>query len=592
MRNELNRHKKSDCIKWIIVFTLISVLIAGMVLGVLELFTPYKPSEWFTGVNNQSDQAAENDEKPKTESKILRASSGVSDDFNEIHATIRAQLNKPIYKRFMNSWTDLSNNGITNYSAFESNSYTSLSCGTFTVRQQTQPVPAKYTYYTFEYYESGLTDVYMVRYDGAVTGKTYNFSFRQSGSFSYDYSFCSLPFAKKFFYCSKTLCEYLAAANAESSYGPGFALTVSDPKYRCIRITNDSVLDQRYVPYFSYGAGTKYYNPFTSEMLSAETSMTYTLKEDTVLFVVNSSNESSINIITPPTPPDSEHKFYGWYTDPDFNNPYLGEAVSGDTQLYARFVPDPVYIYFEGVDGIERMSVAYGTLTEDITLPTPTRVGYTFTGWTTIPDRVIYKNYTLTAGWQIKTYNIVFKNDSGETLYSGTIEYSGTVPFPETPNKTGYTFLGWFDSEDVLFSGSTYSYDSDMTFTAKLEINKYTVTFYVGDEVYNTMEVEYGTRLLTVIEKLAEEEPPLEAVSFSLKSGLTSNNIDTFVVTEEISVNVREKQADKPNGFIETVKSIWQQHKTYIIIGGSVLGGVILLVIVLSIVKRPRKYRR
>lgn len=71
MRNEFREHKRSDAIKWVIAFTLIAVLIAGMVLGVLELFTPYKPSEWFTGVNNQSDGAAA-EEKPESRHKVYK----------------------------------------------------------------------------------------------------------------------------------------------------------------------------------------------------------------------------------------------------------------------------------------------------------------------------------------------------------------------------------------------------------------------------------------------------------------------------------------------------------------------------------------
>ena len=35
--NELNRHKRSDAIKWVIVFALIAVLLAGMIASIVLL---------------------------------------------------------------------------------------------------------------------------------------------------------------------------------------------------------------------------------------------------------------------------------------------------------------------------------------------------------------------------------------------------------------------------------------------------------------------------------------------------------------------------------------------------------------------------
>ena len=48
MYQELNQHKKSDAVKWIIAFTLIIVLMAGVVAALilsLDKPTPIKPQE-------------------------------------------------------------------------------------------------------------------------------------------------------------------------------------------------------------------------------------------------------------------------------------------------------------------------------------------------------------------------------------------------------------------------------------------------------------------------------------------------------------------------------------------------------------------
>lgn len=49
MKNEFQKHKKSDSVKWGIAFTLIAILLITAVLGILQSFTDFKPSEWFTG---------------------------------------------------------------------------------------------------------------------------------------------------------------------------------------------------------------------------------------------------------------------------------------------------------------------------------------------------------------------------------------------------------------------------------------------------------------------------------------------------------------------------------------------------------------
>ena len=49
MKNEFQKHKKSDSVKRGIAFTLIAILLITAVLGILQAFTDFKPSEWFTG---------------------------------------------------------------------------------------------------------------------------------------------------------------------------------------------------------------------------------------------------------------------------------------------------------------------------------------------------------------------------------------------------------------------------------------------------------------------------------------------------------------------------------------------------------------
>lgn len=90
---------------------------------------------------------------------------------------------------------------------------------------------------------------------------------------------------------------------------------------------------------------------------------------------------------------------------------------------------------------------------DNITLPTPTRKGYTFTGWTgtglstatknvTIPKESI-GDRTYTANWGVTKYSITYNLNGGTISNQPTsynVESSFTLPIP---TRKGYTFTGW-----------------------------------------------------------------------------------------------------------------------------------------------------
>ena len=90
---------------------------------------------------------------------------------------------------------------------------------------------------------------------------------------------------------------------------------------------------------------------------------------------------------------------------------------------------------------------------------------------------------------------VTFNPDNGEDTFKQNVEYEGKAikPTPD-PEKTGYTFDGWYlDEAEAPFSFDT-TITSDITLKAKWNINKYTVTFnsYGGTPVPPAQEVEYG----------------------------------------------------------------------------------------------------
>lgn len=128
-------------------------------------------------------------------------------------------------------------------------------------------------------------------------------------------------------------------------------------------------------------------------------------------------------------------------------NQYGSSGASNQIKINAH---NPLSVTFADHDGtvLNRQTVRYG---EEAAAPdSPTREGYTFTGW----DRSFSKittDITVKAQYKINTYSVKFISRTGETIETQRIEYgSGATP-PEPPEAPpGYIFAGW-DKEDYKF---------------------------------------------------------------------------------------------------------------------------------------------
>ena len=207
--------------------------------------------------------------------------------------------------------------------------------------------------------------------------------------------------------------------------------------------------------------------------------------------------------IVPPDDPEWEgHRFMGW--EPAFPEtmPEGGLTLVAQWQLNSW----PVTFLYD-VDGqvLKQEDVNYG---ETITPPAdPQREGYDFDGWyPEIPETMPDSAMTFVAQWQVIYYSTVFYLDEGGPLYEGQeVAYGDGLIVPNDPTREGYTFVGW-DPEipDAMPA-------HDMVFIAKWEVNKWTLTFVVDNDVWETREnVAYGTKLTP-----PENEPSREGYTFS-----------------------------------------------------------------------------
>lgn len=140
---------------------------------------------------------------------------------------------------------------------------------------------------------------------------------------------------------------------------------------------------------------------------------------------------------------------------------------------------------------ISGQKTTYTRTTETFKLPTPTKTGYTFTGWTggngtTAQTSVSIEkgstgNKSYTANWTLTTYAITYDLGGGsiegqKDSYDMSTE-TFTLP---TPMRTGYTFIGWTGSNGTtaqtsvsVKNGST----GDKNFKANWKATSYNITY-------------------------------------------------------------------------------------------------------------------
>ena len=169
------------------------------------------------------------------------------------------------------------------------------------------------------------------------------------------------------------------------------------------------------------------------------------------------------------------HTFSGWSGVPSM-------MPAKDVTVNGSFTVNTYTVTYM-VDGelYKTESYAYGSV---ITAETPTKEGYTFSGWSEVPETMPAHDITIEGYYIVNSYNVVFIVD-GEVIYSENLPYGSEIVAPEVPEKEGYTFNGW---NELLATVPAH----DVTFEGTYTVNVYKVYYYVGEELVHTAEVAYG----------------------------------------------------------------------------------------------------
>ena len=155
------------------------------------------------------------------------------------------------------------------------------------------------------------------------------------------------------------------------------------------------------------------------------------------------------------------------------------EPLKGALSLVASYKAVPVRTVTinanGGVGGSGSQTVQKGTT---VTLEAPTKEGHLFKGWKDEEKGKSYpagedgkvhitvnENMKLTAVWEARSFTVTYVLLNGETR-TETAAYGETVTLGEEP-RTGYTFVGWKDGENVYRAGETITVTGDVTLTAE-----------------------------------------------------------------------------------------------------------------------------
>ena len=111
------------------------------------------------------------------------------------------------------------------------------------------------------------------------------------------------------------------------------------------------------------------------------------------------------------------------------------------------------------VDGNEYKTAEMEYNTIIIPETEPIREGYTFSGWSEIPETMPAEDVTVTGSFTVNQYRLTYYVD-GEVYTSYYIDYGAAITPEAYPTKVGYDFTGWNDvpetmpAYDVTITGS------------------------------------------------------------------------------------------------------------------------------------------
>ena len=198
-------------------------------------------------------------------------------------------------------------------------------------------------------------------------------------------------------------------------------------------------------------------------------------------------------------PTKEGYTFSGWNLDEYMSDLSYLVMPERDIIIEGRFTVN-YYTVTYLVDGevFATDSVAYGS---EITLiEEPAKEGYTFSGWSEVPETMPAEDITVEGTFEVNTYVITYLVD-GEVFATDSVAYGSEIALIEEPTKEGYIFSGWSEvpdtmpAEDITVEGT---FTKTETSIEDVEIKKENFEIYnlKGERIINIKELPKGIYII------------------------------------------------------------------------------------------------
>ena len=210
----------------------------------------------------------------------------------------------------------------------------------------------------------------------------------------------------------------------------------------------------------------------------------------------------------PLVPEKTGYSFLGWVLidlDEGTYTKKIPADLDHDATFVAKWSKNDYQISYDldGGNVDAALTSVYNIDTDTITLPTPTKEGYSFSKWIDLDTNNEIKSIVkgtvgdkkIKALWVANSYKINYTLNKKDAVLPDSADNNRTFGKDitlATPSKQGYVFDGWYDNADL--TGSAYTADrlknlaSDVTLYAKWSPAQYKITYDLGlGSTYATM---------------------------------------------------------------------------------------------------------
>ena len=256
---------------------------------------------------------------------------------------------------------------------------------------------------------------------------------------------------------------------------------------------------------------------------------------------LNAEKNTAGNEVTIVASTNSGYMWMGWYNGETLVslNPSYTFTMSTENVVYtAKWTACPVILEKNieeagSVGGMGNTTV----VGEEITVVATTNEGYTFLGWyngdAKLTEELSYtfnmstETVTYTAKWTFYTFTTkVDDSDAGNiTSYTGEKITAGSSVTISASTKSGYTFLGWYNGDELITNTSSYTFEmpkENVVYTARW--TSYTLT--VNKTEGGTVNTKPSSVIVSFDLNGASGESPVSQI-ITETNGLTYPDIPT-----------------------------------------------------------------